>query len=138
MDEMTQRNAALVEESAAAARSLDEQSVSLTEMMGFFTIDRADHTQRAAPAARPAATARPAPAPVAAPLARPAAAARPAPVARPAAAARPTPGRAPERKDAKPREPARAAASRKLATATAGDGKLSRVPANNDADWKEF
>jgi len=116
---------------APPARSLDEQSVSLGEMMGFFTIDHADQTQRSGPAARPAPAPRPSPALVAAPVARPAA-------ARPAAATRPTPGRAPERKEAKPREPARAAAPRKLAAVTAGDGKLPRAPAKNDADWKEF
>lgn len=36
MDEMTQQNAALVEESSAAARTLEEQAEGLTEMIGFF------------------------------------------------------------------------------------------------------
>ncbi|HUA51384.1 MAG TPA: methyl-accepting chemotaxis protein, partial [Candidatus Sulfotelmatobacter sp.] len=57
MDEMTQRNAALVEESAAAARSLDEQSTSLGEMMAFFTIDQTGAPQR--PALRSVPTVRP-------------------------------------------------------------------------------
>jgi methyl-accepting chemotaxis protein len=36
---MTQKNAALVEESTAAARSLEEQAAELTELMAFFTIE---------------------------------------------------------------------------------------------------
>ncbi|MGE5503562.1 MAG: methyl-accepting chemotaxis protein [Actinomycetota bacterium] len=38
MDEMTQQNAALVEESAAAAHSLEEQSRELGRLMGFFRV----------------------------------------------------------------------------------------------------
>lgn len=54
MDEMTQKNAALVEESAAAAHSLDEQSSELIQMIGFFHLN-GDH--QAAP--RQASTGRP-------------------------------------------------------------------------------
>jgi methyl-accepting chemotaxis protein len=36
MDEMTQRNAALVEETTAAAQSLTQQAQRLSEMVGFF------------------------------------------------------------------------------------------------------
>ncbi|WP_300300514.1 methyl-accepting chemotaxis protein [Ferrovibrio sp.] len=36
MDEMTQRNAALVEQTAAAARSLADQAVALNQLLGFF------------------------------------------------------------------------------------------------------
>jgi methyl-accepting chemotaxis protein len=36
MDEMTQRNAALVEETAASARSLSDQAVALNQLLGFF------------------------------------------------------------------------------------------------------
>lgn len=39
MDEMTQQNAALVEEAAAASESLDEQANSLGDLMDFFQID---------------------------------------------------------------------------------------------------
>ncbi|KLN60044.1 hypothetical protein WH96_14475 [Kiloniella spongiae] len=39
MDEMTQQNAALVEESSAAARTLEEQAEGLSEMIGFFKTD---------------------------------------------------------------------------------------------------
>jgi methyl-accepting chemotaxis protein len=38
MDEMTQQNAALVEESAAAAHALEQQSGELNRLMGFFTV----------------------------------------------------------------------------------------------------
>jgi len=37
LDEVTQQNAALVEEAAAAAESLDEQSTSLLDVMSFFS-----------------------------------------------------------------------------------------------------
>ncbi|WP_372397379.1 methyl-accepting chemotaxis protein [Azospirillum sp. HJ39] len=40
MDEMTQKNAALVEESTAAARSLEDQADQLRQQMTFFTLDR--------------------------------------------------------------------------------------------------
>jgi methyl-accepting chemotaxis protein len=62
MDEMTQQNAALVEESAAAARSMDEQSSQLSEMMRFFTTDgtepRRDQSPPALPHGDPGAQAR--------------------------------------------------------------------------------
>ncbi|WP_135078271.1 methyl-accepting chemotaxis protein [Terasakiella sp. SH-1] len=38
MDEMTQQNAALVEESSASARSLEEQSEKMMQLMSFFEI----------------------------------------------------------------------------------------------------
>jgi methyl-accepting chemotaxis protein len=39
MDEVTQQNAALVEEAAAAAQSLDEQAMKLNEMVSVFTVN---------------------------------------------------------------------------------------------------
>jgi len=45
MDEMTQKNAALVEESTAAARSLEEQADQLREQMTYFTLDDAANRQ---------------------------------------------------------------------------------------------
>ena len=39
MDEMTQQNAALVEEAAAASESVDTQARSLQQLMAFFTIE---------------------------------------------------------------------------------------------------
>ena len=38
MDEMTQQNSALVEENAAAAKTLEEQSVAMNDRMSFFNI----------------------------------------------------------------------------------------------------
>ncbi|WP_448189307.1 methyl-accepting chemotaxis protein [Azospirillum sp. sgz301742] len=48
MDEMTQKNAALVEESAAAARSLEEQAGNLRQQMAFFALDAASAAGRGA------------------------------------------------------------------------------------------
>ncbi|KQP49684.1 methyl-accepting chemotaxis protein [Pseudorhodoferax sp. Leaf274] len=60
LDQMTQQNAALVEESAAAARSLGEQAVSLAQAVAGFRTDAAAavsvapvHALAAAPAALP-------------------------------------------------------------------------------------
>ncbi|WP_419903925.1 methyl-accepting chemotaxis protein [Kiloniella sp.] len=39
MDEMTQQNAALVEQSSAAARTLEEQAEGLVDLIGFFTTE---------------------------------------------------------------------------------------------------
>ncbi|PJI42477.1 methyl-accepting chemotaxis protein [Ferrovibrio sp.] len=60
MDEMTQRNAALVEETTAAAQSLAGQANELANLVGFFKLDG---SARPAPMAAtpPAAPARPAP-----------------------------------------------------------------------------
>jgi len=62
MDEVTQQNAALVEEAAAASESLDDQARGLDSLMTFFTLSETDAAQRsvrapraAAPAATPAA-----------------------------------------------------------------------------------
>ena len=76
MDEVTQQNAALVEEAAAASESLDDQARGLDNLMTFFTLSAADSAQRAAPrvAAAPAAPA------AAAPRAARPAARKPAPV----------------------------------------------------------
>ncbi|MBB4721816.1 methyl-accepting chemotaxis protein [Xanthomonas euvesicatoria] len=46
MDETTQQNAALVEEATAAARSMEEQAVHLTDAVAIFKID-ARHARRA-------------------------------------------------------------------------------------------
>ena len=40
MDQVTQQNAALVEEAAAAAQSMQEQAGSLVKSVGVFRIDR--------------------------------------------------------------------------------------------------
>ena len=43
LDQMTQQNSALVEESTAAAESLREQAVKLTEVVALFRVNGADH-----------------------------------------------------------------------------------------------
>jgi methyl-accepting chemotaxis protein len=45
MDEMTQQNAALVEEAAAASESVDTQARSLQQLMAFFTIEEGGKAQ---------------------------------------------------------------------------------------------
>jgi len=70
MDEVTQQNAALVEEAAAASESLDDQARGLDNLMTFFTLSEADSMQRAAPRVAAAPTAAPR---AARPAARPAA-----------------------------------------------------------------
>jgi len=49
MDQVTQQNAALVEEAAAAAQSMQEQAASLVEAVSVFKLDP---LQQAAPASR--------------------------------------------------------------------------------------
>ncbi|KQO25978.1 chemotaxis protein [Acidovorax sp. Leaf76] len=67
LDQMTQQNAALVEESAAAAQSLREQAEHLAQVVSVFKVNgaayggavepmRAAHTPAAKPVARPAAS----------------------------------------------------------------------------------
>ncbi len=95
LDQMTQQNAALVEESAAAAESLKDQAVRLTEVVSVFRLGEEERQQKAyaakprksmgtgmsssapmaaapRPAPRPAAP-KPAPAPMASPSPAPAA-----------------------------------------------------------------
>ncbi|MEC9346002.1 MAG: methyl-accepting chemotaxis protein [Pseudomonadota bacterium] len=60
MDEMTQQNSAMVEQSTAEARSLEEQAAALDGQMRFFTIDEslvADIARARQPKAVPAAAA---------------------------------------------------------------------------------
>jgi methyl-accepting chemotaxis protein-1 (serine sensor receptor) len=44
MDEMTQQNAALVEESSSASRSMQDQAGKLNELIGFFKVDESGST----------------------------------------------------------------------------------------------
>jgi methyl-accepting chemotaxis protein len=81
MDEATQQNAALVEESAAAATSMQEQAAKLAQVVGVFKLDAqtvAVAAPKAAPAraiaVRPKQVTRAVKAPVAAKAAKPAAA----------------------------------------------------------------
>ena len=108
LDQMTQQNAALVEESAAAAESLKQQASSLAKVVGTFRLS-ADAPSVVTPPAAPA-TPKPAPVVAAAPK---------------AAAARPVPAPAPQRDTPAP-SPAPAPA-KPVATAAA----------HND-DWETF
>jgi len=76
LDQVTQQNAALVEESTAASESLRHQAVRLAQAVAVFRVAEgaASPAEASAPAQRPAAAARPAPvAPVAPVAASPAA-----------------------------------------------------------------
>ncbi|GAB3630462.1 Methyl-accepting chemotaxis protein I [Pandoraea terrae] len=103
MDEVTQQNAALVEEAAAAAGSLEEQASRLKSVVSVFRLDfNQSNAQTNAPTAAPAAA--------------PVRAARPAAVAKPAAA--------PKRKPASAAAPAAAQSAPMARTGTddaAGD-----------------
>jgi methyl-accepting chemotaxis protein len=80
MDEVTQQNSALVEQNAAASRTLQEQAQNMLTRMSFFAVDNAGRSERPRPASRPAAppsakpATRPAPTPVRRPVAKVAAA----------------------------------------------------------------
>ncbi len=107
MDRVTQQNAALVEESAAAAESLKTQSAQLLDVVAFFRLQAgAGGTHRGAGKAAPAPSSRtasasssyttaPARAPAAAPKASVAARPDPAPAASPKAAPAPSPASEP-------------------------------------------
>ncbi|MEI7607221.1 MAG: methyl-accepting chemotaxis protein [Rhodospirillaceae bacterium] len=108
MDEMTQKNAALVEETTAAAQSMAGQASDLEEQMAFFTVS--EGAARAAPPPRaPAHRALPPP-----PAQR-------APVRKPAA-------------KAPPPAPRKAAPAAKHA----GGSALRHADGAHDDEWKEF
>jgi len=70
LDEVTQQNAALVEEAAAASEALDEQAKGLTDQVSFFDVgEEASSPQQAAPRAAAPQRAPRAPAPQRAPRA---------------------------------------------------------------------
>ncbi len=96
MDEMTQRNGALVEETSASAQSLSNQASELARLVAFFQIEGSTRAAKPAaapkPATKPVEAAKPAPKladkpqvklapkPVAPPIAKPMAKPAPAPV----------------------------------------------------------
>ncbi|AVJ27638.1 methyl-accepting chemotaxis protein [Achromobacter spanius] len=143
MDEVTQQNAALVEEAAAAAGSLQEQAQRLAEAVAVFKINAGEVievparqlAQQHRPAARVAAPAPEVAPQPAAPAAKPAAAvrlthtarAKPEPAAG-ASAARP------------PRKPAatRPAPAAKDVSKPAPAPAASRRQAPSDDDWESF
>jgi methyl-accepting chemotaxis protein len=110
MDQAVQQNAALVEEAAAASGSMDEQSSTLSKLMGFFKISSSDGQQEAAES-----------------LSRPAAARAPL-----ALAARPAASHASKRPAA---PPAAVRPARPHATATV---VASRADDHGTGRWEEF
>ncbi|MPT50601.1 methyl-accepting chemotaxis protein [Delftia sp.] len=115
LDQMTQQNAALVEESSAAALAMQDQARRLSEVVAVFKLGQEGSALAPARAQAPASSAAVARRPAAAP----AAAARPAPAARPAAAVRNAP--APQIQPPVAKAPARAPAK-----------------AGADDDWETF
>ncbi|QVQ28734.1 methyl-accepting chemotaxis protein [Achromobacter deleyi] len=142
MDEVTQQNAALVEEAAAAAGSLQEQAQRLVEAVAVFKINAGEvievptrqlaQSHRAAPrVAAPVRKAEPATA-AAAPRAAPAARLTHVAGARPEAAAGAAAARPPRRPAPRPAAPAAAPVESKPAPAA------SRRQAPSDDDWESF
>ena len=123
MDEMTQKNAALVEETTAAAQSMSGQATDLRTLVSFFKIDN----QHAGHGGHTGHAPRPQPQPAAhhvTPVHHPLSAKSHGATGRPAA-------KAPAGKPA-----ARAAAARPVAK-TAG-GALKHASDSGDDEWKEF
>jgi len=54
MDEVTQQNAALVEEAAAASKSMEDQALKMVELMSFFRTGGHANVSAAIPASKPA------------------------------------------------------------------------------------
>ena len=108
LDQMTQQNAALVEESSAAASSMNEQALRLVQTVSVFNVGSQTSTVRRAPVAS-------------APLGSPALA--PAPTARVAPQAAPKPA---------PAAPKAAAAPKLQRPAPA------KAPAHDNDDWESF
>ncbi|HDR9250682.1 methyl-accepting chemotaxis protein [Burkholderia vietnamiensis] len=123
MDEVTQQNAALVEEAAAAAQSLDEQAARLRDTAAVFRLDD--------DAARPS---------VAAGATRQAPRAKPAPAAQPAAAAAPSvpagPTAAPATRSERDAAPKRTAPARKPAAAASAPSPAAATAGADD--WETF
>ncbi len=118
LDQMTQQNAALVEESTAAATSLRDQAHHLTDVVAVFNVGAVASAPQRMQAPRPAPVAAPAaPHKVAAPAARPA-------VAAPAAAQKAAP------------KPARSAPAARIAAAPAAPAP--RKAPGGDDDWESF
>jgi methyl-accepting chemotaxis protein len=118
LDQMTQQNAALVEESAAAAESLKDQATRLAQVVQIFRIDGlASH---ASPSPSPAASTFKAPPRK---LSTPARALSAAPRQPAIAQSRPAPAK-------KAAEPSRPALAKPTATATA--------TSNSEGDWESF
>jgi methyl-accepting chemotaxis protein len=135
LDQMTQQNAALVEESAAAAEALKEQAIRLAQVVGSFKLEGASAQAPGAPApvSKPAPAAKPTPAS--------AAVAKPAPVA--AAPVAPTPVAPVTASVPLPKPPAKPQPAPVVATAPAkAPAAPAPAPASATAapgdDWETF
>ncbi|RVU44386.1 methyl-accepting chemotaxis protein [Rubrivivax rivuli] len=145
LDRMTQQNAALVEESAAAAESLREQAQKLAAVVGGFALGNGSEPASAAPAlaasAAPAAPAAPAVRSPAVQAAATAPAAAPAPAA-PAALARAVVKQAQAKsaalQTAAPLAPAAVKAAPKAPAAAPAPAPASRADTAHDGDWETF
>jgi hypothetical protein len=102
LDQMTQHNAALVEESSAAAMSMNEQAQRLAQVVAVFNVGQAGM-----PSSRPLAASRPGPNVARAASAAPARLAPP-PALRPQAVPLPLPGAAAKAGGHAPNQPASA------------------------------
>ena len=142
LDQMTQQNAALVEQSTAAAESLKDQARRLSDTVSVFKISGGTPQ---------ASVQRRSPAPVAPPKPQPAAAkasAKPAALKTPTKAAevkqiaaKPVQASAGGQKGTKPASSAPSAAPKLTAGASAAPGTSTRVvkaPASDDGDWESF
>jgi methyl-accepting chemotaxis protein-2 (aspartate sensor receptor) len=136
LDQMTQQNAALVEESAAAAESLKEQAQKLVEAVAVFRVAGAEPAFRAS-TPRPQAAAAAPRAPAAAPKAStaPKAMATKSAAAPKPAAAKPANAKSAAKPVAKP-------AATSTATLKAAPAPRPAAPApapvSNDGDWETF
>jgi len=114
LDQMTQQNAALVEESAAAAHSLNEQAQHLAQVVAAFRVEGSDKSAAVGARQPAAALVPPAQAPVRATVASPA---------------------APARLAAAPRK---ITAPRKIAAPAAGSAPAKKAPAADEGEWESF
>ena len=118
MDEVTQQNSALVEENAATAKTLEQQSNTMTTEVSVFKVGDDDGQQIVSPLQR-----RPAAAPKAAAARKPVRTAKPA---APAKASNAGSGAAPKPAAAVPRQ------------ATVGQMQTALAAAYEDPEWKDF
>ncbi|SFD38557.1 methyl-accepting chemotaxis protein [Paracidovorax konjaci] len=146
LDQMTQQNAALVEESAAAAQSLRDQAQQLAQATALFRVAGTAAGGGGAPAPAPGQAAAMAPqgAIARAPATLPAHTLRAAPAAQRTPLPRPAAVRAPSAAVPLAARAARAAPAAKPALATAPAGKTRPAPApatqaaGADSDWETF
>jgi methyl-accepting chemotaxis protein len=125
MDEVTQQNSALVEENAATAKTLEQQSATMTTEVSVFKVGDDDGPQIVSPLQR-----RPTAVPKAAVRAKPT---KPARAAKPAAPAKPSNAAsktAPDSAD----EPVSTVPRR----ATVGQMQTALAAAYEDPEWKDF